>query len=388
MNTNNPQKEWKIPLYKIYSDDEDIRIITKLIKRGTHWAIGPEIEEFENLIKNYVGCDYCVTLNSGTSALHSSFLAYNLGHGDEIIVPSFSFIANVNSVLFVDGAPKFCDIENSTYGLDPEFLLKIISDKTKAIVPMDYGGLSCNILKIKDIAKENNLTLIQDSAEALGATINNQKLGTIADSTIFSFCGNKVLTTGEGGAVVTNSKDIWEKIRMIRSHGRLDKINYFENPSNSNYEGLGYNWRISSFCAAIGISQIQKLDKLIKLRRENANYISTRINKHKEITIPIPPKNHEHTYQMFSILLDNKIIRNQLHEFLIKKRIFSKVYFYPIHLFPFYRKKFGTTPGMLPITEDISERILTLPLYPNMTLEEKNYLIDSIDEFFEKSANN
>lgn len=379
--------QWKIPLYKIYSDDEDIQIISKLIKRGTQWAIGPEIEEFENEIKNYVGCNYCVSLNSGTSALHSCYLAYGLGKGDEIIVPSFSFIATANSVLFVDGTPKFCDIETYSFGLDPESIIEKIGKKTKAIVPMDYGGLPCDILKIKDIASENNQILIQDSAESLGSTINNKKIGTIADSTIFSFCGNKVLTTGEGGAVVTDSKEVYEKIKMIRSHGRLDKINYFENPSYSNYEGLGYNWRISSFCAAIGISQIHKLDKLIQLRQRNVEYITSRIKKNSKIIVPNSPTNRKHVYQMFSILLENEKTRNKLHEFLITKKIFSKVYFYPIHLLPFYKKKFGTKSGMLPNTENISQKILTLPLYPNMTLEEKTYLIDSVNEFLEIENN-
>jgi len=149
--------EWKIPLYKIYTDDEDLNLITKIIKRGNSWALGPEIEEFENAIKNYVGCDYCATLNSGTSALHAAFLAYGLGKNDEIIVPSFSFIATANSVLFVGAKPKFADIENQTYGLDPKSISAKISTSTKAIVPMDYGGMSCKIQEIGEVAEKKTI---------------------------------------------------------------------------------------------------------------------------------------------------------------------------------------------------------------------------------------
>ena len=261
-------KDWIIPLYKIYSDDEDVKLVSKIIKRGRDWAIGPEIDEFERNLKNYVGTDYCVTLNSATSALHATLLAYGLGNGDEIIVPSFSFISTANSVLFVNAKPKFADIEEETFGLSPNSITNTINSKTKAIIPMDYGGLSCKITEISEVAKKNNLILIEDAAECLGSTVKGSKVGSQSDSAIFSFCGNKVLTTGEGGAVVTNSKKIYEKIKLIRSHGRQDSNNYFQNPSKSQYLSLGYNWRMSSLTAALGISQLNKLDKIIKMRQK------------------------------------------------------------------------------------------------------------------------
>jgi len=375
--------DWKIPLYKIYTDDEDLNLITKIIKRGKDWALGPEIEELENTLKNYVGTDYCITLNSGTSALHSTLLAYEIGTNNEVIVPSFSFISTVNSVLFVNGTPKFSDIEEITYGLDPKLLSQQITPKTKVIMPMDYGGMSCQINEIKKIAEQNNLILIEDAAESLGSSVKGKKTGSIADSSIFSFCGNKVLTTGEGGAVVTNSKEVYEKIKLIRSHGRLDKKSYFENPSMANYLQLGYNWRMSSMTAALGISQLHKLDKIIKMRQNNAVYISERLKKIPEIQVPSPPNDYDHIYQMYSIRLANNQIREKLHEFLLEKSIFSKVYFYPIHKTSFYQNQISTIDSNLPVTESVSNEILTLPMYPNMTNEEKNYLVQSIYEFFE-----
>ena len=383
MSEKNSVESWKIPLYKIYSDDEDINLITKIIRRGSEWAIGPEIEEFENAIKNYVGVDYCAVLNSGTSSLHATLLAFGLGKGDEILVPSFSFVSTANSVLFTNATPSFVDIEETTFGLNPKLISEKISTSTKAIIPMDYGGQSCKIDEISKIARDEKLLLIEDAAESLGASINSNKVGSFSDASIFSFCGNKVLTTGEGGAVVTNSKEVIQKIKLIRSHGRFDKTNYFENPEKPMYQDLGYNWRMSSITAALGISQLNKLDKIIKMRQKNAAFISSRLKKFPQIITPISPDGYEHIYQMYTIRLPTSKIRNDLRNHLLAKRIFSKVYFDPIHLTPFYRKKFNFKEGDLPVTEKISQQILTIPLFPNMTMEEKNYLVDSISEFFD-----
>ena len=383
MTEKNSAESWKIPLYKIYSDDEDINLITKIIRRGSAWAIGPEIEEFENAIKNYVGTDYCAVLNSGTSSLHATLLAFGLGAGDDILVPSFSFVSTANSVLFTNATPSFVDIEETTFGLNPKLISEKISTSTKAIIPMDYGGQSCKIDEINEVARDEKLLLIEDAAESLGASINSNKAGSFGDAAIFSFCGNKVLTTGEGGAVVTNSKEIIEKIKLIRSHGRFDKINYFENTENSTYQDLGYNWRMSSITAALGISQLNKLDKIIKMRQKNAAFISSKLKKFPQIITPISPDGYEHIYQMYTIRLATNKMRDDLKNHLLAKRIFAKVYFEPIHLTPFYREKFNFKEGYLPVTEQISRQILTIPLFPNMTMEEKNYLVDSISEFFD-----
>jgi len=374
---------WLLPLYKIYSDDEDLSLITKVIKRGHSWAIGPEIEEFENAISKLVGVDYCACMNSGTSALHAVLLAYGVGSSDEVITSSFSFISTANSILFVNSKPIFADIEDTAFGLDPASVSKKITSSTRVILPMDYGGQSCQISELKKISNENNVLLIEDAAEGLGSSINGKMVGSQSDASIFSFCGNKVLTTGEGGAVVTNSKQVYEKIKLIRSHGRVDPINYFDNPSQNEYIDIGYNWRMSSLTASLGITQIQKLSKIIKMRQENAKYLSSHLSRHEKITVPKILKNSDHIFQLYTIRLPEKKIRDDLHDFLTKRRIFSKVYFSPIHLTSFYKKKFGTQKGDLPKTEEISDQVLTLPLYPNMTKEEKELLINTISEFFE-----
>jgi perosamine synthetase len=372
-------EKWIIPLYKIYTDQEDLDLVTKIISRGNKWAIGPEIEEFEEKLKNYVGVDYCLTLNSGTSALHASLIANSIGNGNEVIIPSFTFISTANSVINSGAKPVFSDIEEETLGLDPLHISEKINSKTKAIMPVDYAGQSCKIFEIIEIAKQNKIKVIEDAAEALGSKIKGRNVGSISDSAIFSFCGNKVITTGEGGAVVTNDKEIFEKIKLIRSHGRQDSINYFENPEQSKYIGTGHNWRMSSITAALGIAQISKLDKIINKRRDNANKIISKLTKFPEIITPKSIINSTHIFQMFTVRLSNKETRDSLHEFLKKKKIFSKVYFEPIHKMSFYSKK----EIELPHTEKISEQVLTLPVYPNMTNEEIDYLTSSISEFFE-----
>jgi len=373
--------DWKIPLYKIFTDDEDLNLITKIVKRGSNWAMGSEILEFENEIKNYLNVDHCSVVNSGTSALHASLLAKNIKESDEVIIPSFTFISTANSVKFVNANPIFSDIEDDTLGLDPEKLKKSITKNTKAIIPVDIGGLPCKINEINQVASENKLHVIEDAAEGFGASVNQKKLGTISEISIFSFCGNKVLTTGEGGAIVSNNREFIEKIKLIRSHGRVDQKNYFDETTSPNYLSLGYNWRMSSITAALGITQLQKLDKIIKMRQNNAKKISNKLSKCTLIKVPMPPKNYEHIYQMYTIKLPSKEIRDKLQNFLTSKKIFSKVYFKPIHLYSFYHSP--DLSKKLSKTMQTYDTVLTLPLYPNMTNEENEYLTSNILEFFE-----
>lgn len=378
---------WKIPLYKILVDESDVQAVSKVIKRGTEWAIGPEIEEFEKLLANYVGCDYCLAFNSGTSALHAALIAAGVKEGNEIIIPSFTFIATSNSVLMVDAIPKFVDIEEETLGLDPSLLESAITKKTKFVMPVHYAGLTCKIQEIATIANDNKIGLIEDAAEALGSKIGKRMAGSFGELSIFSFAGNKIVTSGEGGAITTNSRQLFEKLKLIRSHGRVDKQNYFSSISTPDYVTLGYNWRMSSMTAALAMSQLQKIDKLIKLRRKNAAYLSSRLSKIDNVRIPPEPTGLRHVYQLYSIRLPNAAMRNQLIQFLAKKRIMSKVFFHPIHLTSFYKKMRFTRPDLLKVTETISNQILSLPLYPTMVQKELDYICNAVEEFMNFKKN-
>ena len=373
--------KWKIPLYKIDWDKEDVRTVTNVIKRGMDWAIGPEIEEFEQSLANYHDSKYCVVFNSGTSAGHAALLSLNLKPSSEIIVPSFTFIATANWPLMVGTKPIFSEIEEETLGMDPSYLNSIISKKTKVIMPIHYGGMPCKITEIKKFAKQHKLILIEDSAESIGSTIGNKKTGSFGDMSILSFAGNKVLPTGEGGAVIVNSKKIYEKLKLIRSHGRQINSNYFQTNEVPNYVSLGYNWRMSSMTAALGISQLSKLDKLISKRRKNAQYLSSKLNKHSKIILPFNYKNHKSVFQLFSIRVTDNL-RDNLMTFLTSKGIMSKIFFEPVHLSKFYSKNMNKKSS-LPKTEKISQQVLTLPMYPSLTKGDMNFISDSIDEFME-----
>jgi len=376
--------KWKIPLFKIYWDEEDIEAVTNVLKRGSYWATGKEIKEFEEMLAEYIGRKYAVAFNSGTSALHSILLAYGIGEGDEIIVPSFTFISTANAPLFVGAKPVFAEIEDETYCLDPEDVKEKITKKTKVIMPIHYGGSPCkNIKELRKIAEEYGIILIEDAAESLGARIGNEMVGSFGDAAMFSFCQNKVITTGEGGVILTDSKEIYDKLKLICSHGRLETANYFTSSGQMDYIALGYNFRMPTMIAALGISQMKKLDKVAEMRRKNASYYTTHLKNIEGITPPMPPANFYHVYQMYTIQVEKRL-RDGLKEYLLSQGIFTKIYFDPVHLTKFYREKFGYKEGDLPITEEISKKVLTLPMYPTLEKEEVKYVVDNISRFMEE----
>lgn len=373
--------KWKIPLYKIHTSTDDLRSVSKIIRRNMDWAIGPEIEKFETQLSNYVGTKFCVAFNSGTSALHASLISIGLKSNNKVLVPSFTFISTANSVLMAGGIPHFVDIEKENFGLDPLQTELSVSKNVKAIMPVHYAGLPCKIEELKQIAERKKVYLIEDAAEALGAKIKKRKIGTFGDLSILSFAPNKIITTGEGGAVLTNSKKLFEKLKLIRSHGRLESSNYFSSSTKPQYTELGYNWRMPTMSAALGISQLNRIEKLIRMRQKNADFISSKIKNFSEIVLPPNPQDCRHVFQLYSILMSNSRQRAKLMNFLAKKGIMTKVYFDPIHKTNFY-KKIKYKKSNLEITENISNRILSLPIYPNLQKNELEYIIHSISDFF------
>ena len=218
---------WKLPNFKIFWDEEDVEQVQSVIRRGMFWANGPEISQFEEQIGEYIGSRYALTFTNGTAALHAILLAYGIGKGDEVIVPSFTFIATANAPLFTGAKPVFAEIERDTFGLDPTDVNEKITNKTKVILPIHYGGCPCQIRELREIAEDNNLLLIEDAAESFGAKVGSQMVGTFGDAAILSFCQNKIISTGEGGAIVTDSRQVYEKLKLIRSHGRVESQDYF-----------------------------------------------------------------------------------------------------------------------------------------------------------------
>lgn len=372
----------KIPLFKIYWDEEDVQAVSKVIKSGAYWTTGPTVKKFEDKLAQYIGTKYAITFSSGTSALHSAVIAHGIKEGDEVIVPSFSFISTANVLLFERATPVFADIETRTYGLNPEDVKEKITNKTKAIIPVHYGGSPCLIRELKEIAEDYNLILIEDAAESIGGSIGDKKVGTYGDSAMISFCQNKVITTGDGGAIVTDSKEVYEKLKLLRSHGRLEPSNYFSSGETADYITLGYNYRMSDISAALGIAQLNKIDKIVNLRRKNAAYLSKILSNVADVVPPIVLDNYFHVYQMYTILMKSgSKVRDYLLKYLIEKGISSKVYFAPIHLTHFYKNELHYN-CKLPVTEDTSGKVLTLPMYPSLTIEEMNFIAEEVKSFF------
>ena len=347
-----------VPLFEIYNDEEDIKLISEEIASGKYLAVGSRVSEFEEKIAEYIGTKHALTFNSGTSALHASLLAQGIGKNDEVIVPSFTFIATANCALFVGAKPVFADIEEGTCGLNPDSVQDLINKNTKAIIPVHYGGCPCQINELKDIAEDNDLILIEDAAEAFGASVDDKNVGTFGDLNVLSFCQN---------------------LKLIRSHGRLEGADYFSSSDLFDYIDVGFNWRMSNLTATLGISQINKVDKIIEMRQKNANYLSKRLLEETDsVFIPEVPKGYNNVYQLFSILVDK---RDELIKYLSDNGISSKIYFHPVHQSELYKNKLDYNIN-LPITESIFEKTLTLPMFPSITEEQMDYIADTVGNFY------
>jgi len=365
----------EILLFKSYSDEDSIRAVGEVIRRGTYWAMGPEIKEFEEKVAEFTGRKHAISFNSGTSALHANLLACGITSG-EIIVPSFTFPATANSVVAVGAKPVFADIEPETFGLDAEDVRKRINENTKAIIPINFAGdVSRDISELKNIADENNIPLIEDNAHSIGAKLNGKMAGTFGDSAMLSFAFNKVLPTGEGGMIITDSDEIKEKLELLKAHGRSDK-------GERDYITWGLNLRMSSMVAALGLSQFKKLDFIINSRRKIAQFYDKNFKDIEGLGLPVERRGHYCVYQLYNLVFKDEKTRNKFKEYMTANGIGNRITYSPVHLYSFFKKTYYCKDGDLPITEDISKRILTIPLYPGLSQEDLDYIVSKTKEFF------
>jgi perosamine synthetase len=371
-----------IPLFKIHWDDDDLEAVNKVIKAGSRWCIGPSIDQFEEQIRQRNGVNYCVTFNSGGSALHALMLAHKIGPGSEVIVPSFTFIATALTPLYVGARPVFADIERESLGLDPEDVKAKLSSNTKAIMPIHFGGFPCLVKELREIAQDAGVLFIEDAAEAYGAEVEGTRVGALSNSAIFSFCQNKVLTTGEGGCAVTDDEEVARRLRLVQSYGRQMEGDYFSKSDGIDYVEVGYNWRLSSMAAALGLSQLNKVDELIRRRRENAAYLDARLGKIAGVELITPRDRTTAVYQMYTVKVrGGRETRDALSAFLKERNIASKVYFEPAHNYTVF-KELGLSDVNLPSTAVMASEVLTLPFYPYMTKLEMDEVIGAIEEYF------
>lgn len=360
-------------LFKSYADEADIEAVTEVIERGTWWAKGPEIEEFERLIAEQAGCDYGIAFNSGTSALYANLLANDITDG-EVIVPSFTFPATANTVVAAGAEPVFADIEWESLALDSDDVVEKITPRTKAIMPIHFAGDICvDIHALHEIANDNDIPLIEDAAHSIGATLNGSPVGSFGKSAMFSFCFNKILTTGEGGMVVTDDDDLRERLELVRSHGRNE---------DKTYVTYGHNFRMSSMTAALGVSQVEKLDFIISRRREMAALLNDRLSDLETVQCPSFPPERESVYQLYNLRLNNAEIQPKLQAYLSDHGIPTRITYEPTHLTQYYRTEWGWEEGDLPVTEEMSNRILTLPFHLDLTEDDLERISRTARSFF------
>ena len=372
-----------IPYGRQCIDEDDINEVIKVLK-SDYLTTGPKIEEFEADFANYVGAKYAVAISNGTAALHAACFAAGIESGDEVITTPITFAASANAVLYCGGTPVFADIDSSTYNIDPKDIRKKITKKTKAIIPVHFTGQPCDMDEIRKIAEEYNLIVIEDAAHALGASYKNQKIGSISDMTTFSFHPVKHITTGEGGMITTNNKELYEKLLLFRSHGITRNAELLENKNEGSWyyeqHELGYNYRITDIQCALGISQLKKIDIFIERRIEIATLYNDAFKDINEITIPYQAEDGISSWHIYVLKFDlNKLNlkRNDIFDSLRAKGIGVNLHYIPVYLHPYY-KKLGYKKGICSKSEALYEEIITIPLFPDMTDEDVNYVINAI----------
>ncbi|MCP4971777.1 MAG: DegT/DnrJ/EryC1/StrS family aminotransferase [Arcobacter sp.] len=363
--------KYKIPVYQPSLDGNEKKYLLECLESTWISSKGRFINSFESEFAKYIGIKSASSVCNGTIALHLALLALGLKNNDEVIVPSFTYIASVNAISYVGATPVFVDILPHNWQLDPDDVIKKITPRTRAIMPVHLYGHPADMYRITEIAKENNLYLIEDCAEAFGSKINNKHVGTFGDISTFSFFGNKTITTGEGGMVVTDNEELFSRIQKLKNQGNSINQEYWQ-------DIIGHNFRMTNMAAAIGLAQLERADIILKKKRDIAN-----LYKNELAGLPIKFQeeydNVEHSYWMFNILVENSTVRKKLREYLKNKLIETRPTFYPVHTMSMY----SSQKQSLPISEDIGLRGITLPSYPDLSMDEINYICINIRAFYE-----
>lgn len=373
-----------IPYGHQWIDEEDIEEVVKVLK--SDWVTqGPKIGDFENKVAEYCGAKYAVAVSSGTAALHLACLAAGLNNDDELITTPITFAASANCALYCGARPVFVDIDKQGL-IDENKVEEKITDKSKIIIPVHYTGLPCNMEKIKETAEKYNLIVIEDACHALGAKYKHSNVGNCkySDMAVFSFHPVKHITTGEGGMITTNSKELYESLKLLRNHGITKNAEEFINKNEGSWyyeiQELGFNYRITDFQCALGVSQLNKIDEFVKRRREIAERYDEAFINDGNITVIEEKKDQFSSYHLYVIRLKNEEKRLKLFNHLKENKIFCQVHYIPVYWHPYYQKS-GYKKGLCPNAEDGYKKIISLPMYPGLSREQQEKVLNIISMF-------
>ena len=370
----------KFPAYEPWISKEDEKIINKTLKQSM-LTLGPQLEKFESDFCKYSKAKYAVAVSNCTAALHLSLMALGIKENDEVIIPDLTFVADANAVLACNAKPVVADINKENFFLSLANIKKNITKRTKAIIPVHIYGQVCNIDEILDLAKDNNLKVVEDCAHAVGTFHKSKHVGTLGSTGCFSFYPTKNITTAEGGMVTTNSKEIAEKVRQLRSHGMTKSL---KSRYSSEYPWVfdivepGYNYRLDEIRSALGITQLKRIKKINELRKKASLYYHKNLQNIPGIILPDMVTDRSHSYHLYTIRVTKpfKLSRNQLYKKLKDNGIRTTVYWMPIHEYAAYRK-FAKKSSIVNTTKTYDE-ILALPLFPNISKKHQDAVIKVI----------
>lgn len=363
-----------IPINKPLMGEEEKREVTSVLEENALTTAardgGKRVRDFESLMKNYLKMKHVVSVNSGTSALYAALLAAGIKQGDEVLIPSFTFVATANAVVAAGGKPMFVDIKKDDYTMDASDLKAKITKKSKIVIPVHLYGHPCNIDEIGELADKHSLDVIEDACQSLGSSYKNKQTGTFGTLGCFSMYASKVLTAGEGGAIATDSDELADKVKMIRNHGMVEGYDT---------RILGLNLRLPELSAAVAKVQMQKLDKMLEVRRRNAELLSKLLSasssKEYEVKIPEETVDKKFNWYLYTIAVQDK--RDEIKNKLVQNNVGATVYYSPpVHKMPFYS---NTAMGTkLSATEWCADHVLSLPVHPQVTESDVDHIANSL----------
>ena len=371
-------------------EDDDIKAVVDTLKSPLI-TCGPRVDELEEKLCEYTGAKYAVAVSNGTAALHCACIAAGIGPGDEVITTPMTFAASANCALYCGAKPVFADINPETYNIDPDSIRKCITSRTKAIIAVDFTGQVVEADEIRKICDEYGLLFIEDAAHSIGSSYNGTKVGNIADITTFSFHPVKTITGGEGGAVLTNDENLYNKISLAHTHGIThDEAMMKDLPHEGMwyYEqiSLGYNYRMTDFQAALLISQLGKLERFKKRRKEIVDYYDSELKNVDGIIIQKEIEQSDTCRHLYIIRLDENVLsctRREFFDEMGSRGVQPQVHYVPVYWFPYYQE-LGYKKGLCPNAEEVYKGIMSIPLYPSLTNEETAYVVDVIKTIVEK----